>query len=78
MMLFLFRLTFYPYRVIVLLSWMQGSLVYGGHGQLIYRAKLDVDICKEVVIYNMSASYFPSCTFIRNFSAVLAPLRSKF
>uniref|UniRef100_A0A8R7TMK6 Uncharacterized protein n=1 Tax=Triticum urartu TaxID=4572 RepID=A0A8R7TMK6_TRIUA len=26
---------------------LQGSLVYGEHGQLIYRANLDVDICKE-------------------------------
>uniref|UniRef100_A0ACD5Z8G1 Uncharacterized protein n=1 Tax=Avena sativa TaxID=4498 RepID=A0ACD5Z8G1_AVESA len=32
---------------------LQGSLVYGGHGQLIYRAKLDVDICKEACLYSL-------------------------
>ncbi|KAM0896779.1 hypothetical protein ACQ4PT_022993 [Festuca glaucescens] len=32
---------------------LQGSLVYGGHGQLIYRANLDVDICKEACLYSL-------------------------
>ncbi|XP_044968106.1 endoribonuclease YBEY, chloroplastic-like isoform X2 [Hordeum vulgare subsp. vulgare] len=33
---------------------LQGSLVYGEHGQLIYRANLDVDICKEACLYSMN------------------------
>ncbi|EMS48723.1 putative rRNA maturation factor [Triticum urartu] len=37
---------------------LQGSLVYGEHGQLIYRANLDVDICKEVVIYTFTACLY--------------------
>ncbi|VAH52634.1 unnamed protein product [Triticum turgidum subsp. durum] len=37
---------------------LQGSLVYGEHGQLIYRANLDVDICKEVVIYPFTACLY--------------------
>ncbi|XBI95413.1 hypothetical protein VPH35_031881 [Triticum aestivum] len=32
---------------------LQGSLVYGEHGQLIYRANLDVDICKEACLYSL-------------------------
>lgn len=32
---------------------LQGSLVYGGHGQLIYRANLDVDICKEACFFSL-------------------------
>ncbi|XP_047076730.1 endoribonuclease YBEY, chloroplastic-like [Lolium rigidum] len=32
---------------------LQGSLVYGGNGQLIYRANLDVDICKEACLYSL-------------------------
>ncbi|XP_062223682.1 endoribonuclease YBEY, chloroplastic-like isoform X2 [Phragmites australis] len=32
---------------------LQGSLVYGRHGQEIYRANLDVDICKEAVLYSL-------------------------
>ncbi|KAG2657187.1 endoribonuclease YBEY, chloroplastic-like isoform X6 [Panicum virgatum] len=32
---------------------LQGSLVYGRHGQEVYRAELDVDICKEVLLYSL-------------------------
>jgi len=32
---------------------LQGSLVYGRHGQEVYRAELDVDICKEVFLYSL-------------------------
>lgn len=32
---------------------LQGSLVYGRHGQEIYRANLDVDICKEAYLYSL-------------------------
>ncbi|XP_039788820.1 endoribonuclease YBEY, chloroplastic-like isoform X3 [Panicum virgatum] len=36
---------------------LQGSLVYGRHGQEVYRAELDVDICKEVVTCNHAFLY---------------------
>ncbi|CAN6237609.1 unnamed protein product [Urochloa humidicola] len=32
---------------------LQGSLVYGRHGQEVYRAELDVDICKEAFLYSL-------------------------
>ncbi|KAL6629359.1 hypothetical protein ACP70R_029124 [Stipagrostis hirtigluma subsp. patula] len=32
---------------------LQGSLVYGGKGQEIYRANLDLDICKEAFLYSL-------------------------
>ncbi|RLM77958.1 uncharacterized protein C2845_PM12G07270 [Panicum miliaceum] len=32
---------------------LQGSLVYGKHGQEVYRAELDVDICKEAFLYSL-------------------------
>lgn len=32
---------------------LQGSLVYGRHGQEIYRANLNVDICKEAYLYSL-------------------------
>ncbi|KQJ94117.1 hypothetical protein BRADI_3g08610v3 [Brachypodium distachyon] len=31
----------------------KGSLVYGRHGQVIYRANLDMDICKEACLYSL-------------------------
>ncbi|OEL16029.1 hypothetical protein BAE44_0022954 [Dichanthelium oligosanthes] len=31
----------------------KGSLVYGRHGQEVYKAELDVDICKEVFLYSL-------------------------
>uniref|UniRef100_A0A0D9VDZ1 Uncharacterized protein n=1 Tax=Leersia perrieri TaxID=77586 RepID=A0A0D9VDZ1_9ORYZ len=35
---------------------LQGSLVYGDHGQEIYRANLGVDICKEAFLYSLKYS----------------------
>ena len=35
--------------VIFLLHLVQGSLVYGRDGEEVYRAELDLDICKEVI-----------------------------
>lgn len=32
---------------------LQGSLVYGRHGQEVYKAELDVDICKEAFLYSL-------------------------
>nr|CAB3446175.1 unnamed protein product [Digitaria exilis] len=32
---------------------LQGSLVYGRNGQEVYKAKLDVDICKEAFLYSL-------------------------
>nr|CAB3449391.1 unnamed protein product [Digitaria exilis] len=33
---------------------LQGSLVYGRNGQEVYKAKLDVDICKEAFLYSLN------------------------
>jgi hypothetical protein len=41
-----------PSGYIFLLHLVQGSLVYGRHGQEVFKAQLDVDICKEVVTSN--------------------------
>uniref|UniRef100_A0A0E0NBZ7 Uncharacterized protein n=1 Tax=Oryza rufipogon TaxID=4529 RepID=A0A0E0NBZ7_ORYRU len=35
---------------------LQGSLVYGRHGQEIYRANLGLDICKEAFLYSLKYS----------------------
>uniref|UniRef100_A0A0E0JXK9 Uncharacterized protein n=1 Tax=Oryza punctata TaxID=4537 RepID=A0A0E0JXK9_ORYPU len=35
---------------------LQGSLVYGRHGQEIYRANLGADICKEAFLYSLKHS----------------------
>lgn len=32
---------------------LQGSLVYGRHGKEVYRAELDMDICKEAFLYSL-------------------------
>ncbi|XP_039788827.1 endoribonuclease YBEY, chloroplastic-like isoform X9 [Panicum virgatum] len=41
----------------VIMVTRKGSLVYGRHGQEVYRAELDVDICKEVVTCNHAFLY---------------------
>jgi hypothetical protein len=37
---------------------VQGSLVYGRDGEEVYRAELDLDVCKEVVTYDNAIELF--------------------
>ena len=58
--------------VIFLLHLVQGSLVYGRHGQEVYRAELDVDICKEVVTCNhVSKLFFTSSILLEFYSCIV-------
>jgi hypothetical protein len=44
--------------VIFLLHLVQGSLVYGRDGKEVYRAELDLDVCKEVITYDNAIELF--------------------